>query len=92
MKSTIENCLLMYQLMVWGVGGCRIVSFSDIYLKWHQFATLATFCEEVAVVELFAWLVYTRDGVGVGLNTSHAPVRGQEVNLLLQHWIECFPD
>ncbi len=42
--------------------------------------TDATFA---AVVELFAWVVCPRDGVGMGMITPHVPVRGQKANPLI---------
>ncbi len=43
------------------------------------------------MVELFAWVVCPRDGVGVGLITPNAPVRGQEANLLIVTLDGLFP-
>ena len=56
-KSTIENCLKMcQQLMLWGVCGCRIVSFIDMYLKWWQFGRLEPLVFNMLMTGNTAWM------------------------------------
>jgi hypothetical protein len=43
------------------------------------------------VEELFARVVYPRDGVSMGLITPHVPVRGQEANPLIVMLDGMFP-
>jgi hypothetical protein len=70
-----------------GFYGMTDATFRSIGLSKYTFTCkihhIHKGCEKAAVVELFAWVVCPRDGVGMGMITPHVPVRGQKANPLI---------